>query len=185
MDLQAICDLIVVIGAAYFTIIKVVNSFVKPTSKLKKKQHEKQKAELESILDEVMPKYLDEHDLKTRDRYLNDRLNYLKEIKSSVLLDIQGVLQGIESTNKQQSKQISNLDEKMEKLNNGQKDVLRQKIVAIYDKNKYNKTLSYDEKDNLEALYGDYKAIGGNSYIDKIYKRMSKWNVLDDDYVED
>ena len=88
MDLQAICDLIVVIGAAYFTIIKVVNSFVKPTSKLKKKQHEKQKAELESILDEVMPKYLDEHDLKTRDRYLNDRLNYLKEIKSSVLLDI-------------------------------------------------------------------------------------------------
>ena len=73
----------------------------------------------------------------------------------------------------------------MEKLNNGQKDVLRQKIVAIYDKNKYNKTLSYDEKDNLEALYGDYKAIGGNSYIDKLYKRMSKWNVLDDDYVED
>ena len=86
---------------------------------------------------------------------------------------------------KQQNEQIDSLDKKMEKLNNGQKDVLRQKIMAIYSKNKLNKTLTYDEKDNLDALYHDYKAIDGNSYIDKIYNRINKWKVLDDDYIED
>ena len=185
MDLQSICDLIVVIGAAYFTIIKIINSFAKPTSKFKKKQYEKQKNTLKNILDEVMPEYLDNHDLKTRDRYLSDRLNYLKEIKNSVLLDLQETLRQIENSNNQQNEQIDSLDKKMEKLNNGQKDVLRQKIMAIYSKNKLNKTLTYDEKDNLDALYHDYKAIDGNSYIDKIYNRINKWKVLDDDYIED
>lgn len=185
MDLQSICDLIVVIGAAYFTIIKIIDSFAKPSSKLRKKQYEKQKATFKNILDEAMPEYLDNHDLKIRDRYLNDRLNYLKEIKNSVLLDLQETLRQIENSNIQQNERIDLLDKKMEKLNNGQKDVLRQKIMAIYNKNKQNKTLTYDEKDNLDALYHDYKSIDGNSYIDKIYYRICKWNVLDDDYIDD
>ena len=185
MDLQSICDLIVVIGAAYFTIIKIIDSFAKPGSKLRKKQYEKQKTTFKNILDEAMPEYLDNHDLKIRDRYLNDRLNYLKEIKNSVLLDLQETLRQIENSNIQQNERIDLLDKKMEKLNNGQKDVLRQKIMAIYDKNKQNKTLTYDEKDNLDALYHDYKSIDGNSYIDKIYYRICKWNVLDDDYIDD
>jgi hypothetical protein len=31
------------------------------------------------------------------------------------------------------------------------------------------------EKEALEQYYIDYKAEGGNSYIDKYYKRMSTW----------
>ena len=64
MTIQAICDLIVVIGAAYFTIVKILDSFAKPTSKLKKRSIERSKERVKNILDEIMPNYFKKHDDK-------------------------------------------------------------------------------------------------------------------------
>jgi hypothetical protein len=63
--------------------------------------------------------------------------------------------------------------------------VLREKIMAIYHKNKVDRTLSFHEKEALDQYYVDYKAIKGNSYIDKYYKRMKMWKIIDDDYDDD
>jgi hypothetical protein len=65
------------------------------------------------------------------------------------------------------------------------KDVLREKIMQMYFKNKADKTLTLHEKEALDQYYKDYKAINGNSYIDKYYGRMKKWQVIDDDDIED
>ena len=65
------------------------------------------------------------------------------------------------------------------------KDVLREKIMAIYHKNKKDRTLTFHEKEALDQYYKDYKAINGNSYIDKYYKRMCTWTVVDTDDYED
>jgi hypothetical protein len=62
------------------------------------------------------------------------------------------------------------------------KDVLREKIMAIYHKNKTDRTMTYHEKEALDVYYKDYKKIKGNSYIDKYYTRMSLWKIVDDDY---
>jgi hypothetical protein len=61
------------------------------------------------------------------------------------------------------------------------RDVLREKIMAIYHKNKYNRTLTEYEREALNQYYIDYKALHGNSYIDKRYNRMDKWKVIYDD----
>jgi hypothetical protein len=37
------------------------------------------------------------------------------------------------------------------------------------------------EKERLDQFYKDYKALKGNSYIDKYYKRMSAWKIHDYD----
>jgi hypothetical protein len=42
--------------------------------------------------------------------------------------------------------------------------------------------MSYHEREALTQYYKDYKAMGGNSYIDRYYNRMSDWDVTDDDY---
>jgi hypothetical protein len=55
------------------------------------------------------------------------------------------------------------------------KDVLREKIMQVYFKNKPTKTLTLHEKEALDQYYIDYKAIKGNTYIDKYYKRMERW----------
>jgi hypothetical protein len=63
--------------------------------------------------------------------------------------------------------------------------VLREKIMAIYHKNKQARTLSEYEREALEQYYKDYKALKGNSYIDKRYGRMSKWQIVYDEELDD
>ena len=57
--------------------------------------------------------------------------------------------------------------------------------MAIYHKNKYNRTITEYEREALSQYYKDYKALGGNSYIDKRHARMDKWQVIYDEYLDD
>ena len=180
MTLEAICNLIIVVGSAYFMIGKIINSFAKPTSKIKQKQKEKYKQQIRETLNEIVPDYLYQHDLETRDRYLNDRLAYLKEIKKAVLEDIDDTLQEIRSLNIQQNKDINTLNDNINKLNNSSRDILRQKIMAIYHANKKAKMMTIYDQEALNELYKDYKAQQGNSYIDKYYNRMQTWEIVDE-----
>jgi hypothetical protein len=110
---------------------------------------------------------LQDHDLKTRDKYKNDRQNYLNEIKAEVIKEI--------------GDDIKSNTETIDALVISAKDVLREKIMAIYHKNKYNRSMTEYEREALNQYYVDYKALKGNSYIDKRYNRMDKWRVIFDD----
>lgn len=59
------------------------------------------------------------------------------------------------------------------------------KIMALYYKNKVARTLSEYEREALNQYYKDYKALKDNSYIDKRYNRMVKWNVIYNDNLDD
>lgn len=61
------------------------------------------------------------------------------------------------------------------------RDVIREKIMAIYHKNKNDHTLTMFEHEALEQYYKDYKNLNGNSYIDKYYARMQPWQIIDKD----
>ena len=63
-------------------------------------------------------------------------------------------------------------------------DVLREKIMGIYHKNVRAREMTRYEKEALTQYYKDYKAMDGNSYIDRYYNRMLEWNIVEDDYEE-
>ena len=126
------------------------------------------------IIKREMPDLFYEHDLKIRDQYLADKEQYLKDITAEVIKNIKGELD-----------QITNLTQQYETLCVNSKDVLREKIMQVYFKNKKDKTLTLHEKEALDQYFIDYKAIKGNSYIDKYYNRMLKWQVIDDDEEEE
>jgi hypothetical protein len=44
------------------------------------------------------------------------------------------------------------------------------------------RAMTENEREALDVYYADYKAIGGNSYIDKYYRRMKRWRVDYEDY---
>ena len=138
---------------------------------LKKRKQEREKARTIAILDEVLPDKLCEHDIQVRDKYKADRLNYLNEIKDEVLNQVCGPI-------------AQNADD-LEALKISARDVLREKIMAIYHKNKYERTLTQYEKEALDQYYKDYKKLNGNSYIDKYYNRMKLWTIVYDDYTDD
>jgi hypothetical protein len=126
------------------------------------------------IVNNMMPDILYKHDLETRDKYKNDRQRYLNEIKTEVSNDMQGEFTAIEE-----------LKDYVNQLALSAKDVLREKIMAIYHKNKADRAMSENEREALDVYYADYKAIGGNSYIDKYYRRMKRWRVDYEDYEDD
>jgi len=56
--------------------------------------------------------------------------------------------------------------------------LLRDRITSIYYKNKRDCEIRQYEFENLERLYKQYKKLGGNSFIDKIWNEMQEWNVI-------
>ena len=160
-------DYIILGGALCGAIYKIYEFFATPTSKIKQKAINKERERIGAVLDEKLPEILYQHDLETRDKYKSDRQNYLNEIKVEVIKEVEGDIDANSQT--------------IEALVISAKDVLREKIMAIYHKNKYNRTMTEYERESLNQYYIDYKALHGNSYIDKRYNRMDKWKVIYDD----
>lgn len=64
------------------------------------------------------------------------------------------------------------------KIANGQKCQLRSDMLQIYYHNKDAKRIRQYELENFIMLYEAYKALGGNSFIDRIYKEVVTWEVI-------
>jgi len=60
----------------------------------------------------------------------------------------------------------------------GIKCLLRTEMLRTYYHNKDREKIRQFELENFIALYKAYKALKGNSFIDKIYKEVMSWEVL-------
>lgn len=61
---------------------------------------------------------------------------------------------------------------------NGLKCLLRSEMLQIYYRNRESKTIRQYEYENFLFLYRAYKALRGNSFIDKIKKEVDEWEVV-------
>lgn len=171
ITLGGVVDLIILIGTLCAAIYKIWDFFAKPTSKLKSKAKQRRREEILAVLEEVLPEKLKTHDLDTRDRYKADRQRYLIEIKDEVIKQVGGT--------------ITKNDKDLEALKISAKDVLREKIMAIYHEYRTERAYPTYKKEALEQYYKDYKKLNGNSYIDKYYARMAKWQEIYEDYEDE
>lgn len=60
----------------------------------------------------------------------------------------------------------------------GLKCLLRSEMMRTYYHNKDSGKIRQYELENFILLYKAYKAIKGNSFIDKIYKEVMEWEVI-------
>jgi hypothetical protein len=109
--------------------------------------------------------------LETRDRYKSDRQKYLTDIKDEVTRSFENDITV-----------VYELKAEVSKLSISAKDVLREKIMKIYFDNRTDRKFTEHEREALDQYYKDYKALNGNSYIDRYYNRMNLWEVIADDY---
>ena len=63
-------------------------------------------------------------------------------------------------------------------LANGMRCQLRSDMLHIYYENKNAKKIRQYELENFVYLYKAYKALKGNSFIDRIYKEVMTWEVI-------
>lgn len=158
--LQTICDVIILVGAVVVAITNILKFFGKPIDNFSKRGKEKKQKEICEIMKEELPKMLD-----------NEKITqiFINSIKPS--------LDKLEQINTEQN-------QKIDILAKSSKDVLREKIMSIYNRNKLSQSLTQYEHEALEQYFKDYKAEKGNSYIDKYKKRMNSWTILQDNYNE-
>lgn len=63
------------------------------------------------------------------------------------------------------------------KATNGTKCLLRSEMLRIYYHNKDSGKIRQYEYENFVYLYEAYKKLKGNSFIDKIHKEVSTWEI--------
>ena len=64
------------------------------------------------------------------------------------------------------------------KVSNGTRCQLRSEMLRIYYKNVDTKEIRQYEYENFVMLYEAYKALKGNSFVDKIYEDVKEWKVI-------
>lgn len=64
------------------------------------------------------------------------------------------------------------------KIATGTKCQLRSEMLRIYYHNKAKEEIRQYEYENFIMLYEAYKALKGNSFIDKIYKEVQSWEIV-------
>lgn len=64
------------------------------------------------------------------------------------------------------------------KICNGQKCLLRSDMLTIYYHNREKRVIRQYEYENFILLYEAYKALKGNSFIDRIKKEVDEWEVV-------
>lgn len=64
------------------------------------------------------------------------------------------------------------------KISDGTKCQLRSEILRIYYHNRETEKIRQYEYENFVMLYEAYKALKGNSFIDKIYAEVKTWDVV-------
>lgn len=67
---------------------------------------------------------------------------------------------------------------RLSKISNGTRCQLRSEMLRIYYHNKDKETIRQYEFENFVYLYEAYKALKGNSFIDKVYSEVNKWEII-------
>lgn len=65
-----------------------------------------------------------------------------------------------------------------EALREGQRCLLRAEIVRIYYRHNDDRQLKEYEFKNMQQCYEAYKALKGNSFIDRIHAEMLEWTII-------
>lgn len=170
-------DIIIFIAAIIGAITAIWKFFANGGKGIKKKVEEnkaQQKANEEQYIRDVIAKVQEEQ----------------ADVKRQIIIDIidevlPNMLTEHDAERDAKLVAIDKIKDDVAALAESAKDVLREKIMAIYHRNKKTRQLEEHEKEALDQYYKDYKAIKGNSYIDKYYGRMKSWEIIPDDYVED
>ena len=104
----------------------------------------------------------------------------LKNINEAQNKDIKALQDTLKQNQVQYGKEKELLEKQYIVLQTGILDMLRQRIMVIYHKYREVQIISRYDKEIVDQLYKDYKKAGGNSYIEKIYARIERWEVIED-----
>lgn len=171
LSLEILCNYIVLIGAVILAIERIYKAFKKPVDTIKDKNDEHVIELVDKELDTKIPPLLEKQEVKLREERKKEHAAVLNQMQDLITGQITPYFEEIERINLEQN-------DKIDILSRSNKDILRQHIINIYERNKATKTLSELEREFLDDCFKDYTKQKGNGYIERLYHRMDNWEVI-------
>lgn len=155
---------IILIGGAAAAITNILNILVKGEGFLKKKSSKAIKEQVDSKFNEYS-----EELSKTRRKEINEEVT---TVITESLVGIYDRFDGVNNT-------FTDINSKLDVLQEGNTDLLRREMLKIYNKYKFTKKIpAYDRQDFYKML-GDYQKEGGNSYAENLWSQLKEWQIVD------
>ncbi len=105
----------------------------------------------------------------------------VEDIKLGVLEVVNSKVEELKEMTQMQQDQLDCLQESVDLLNFSQMDLMRYNMNALYYKYRpFHKILDIDKKAFMK-FYKDYHAMGGNTWIDELYKEIVTWPIVEDE----
>ena len=110
----------------------------------------------------------------------------MQELLNTVLIVIEfvgvgtiiAVLRDAKKARKERKAEAEKQAAEIELIKEGNRCQLRSNLLSIYYHCREFKTIRQYERENFDKLYRAYKALGGNSFIDDIYKEIRSYSVI-------
>ena len=105
----------------------------------------------------------------------------IEDIKLGVFEVVDSRINELKEMTRMQEDQLTCLQESVDLLNLSQMDLMRYNMNALYYKYRpYRKILDVDKKAFIK-FYNDYHTMGGNTWIDELYKEVITWPMVEDE----
>jgi len=180
VSISEIANWVIIIGAVTVAILNILKFFGKPAKYIKRKRDEDIENLYIKFTEELLPTALErQYPILSQENHAKQFEERFTELSIKLLPTI--MEERDFCSQKDILKRIYELNEKqnilMERMDKSLRDLLRQRIVEIYDSYKDRKVLPFYMKELLDELYQDYKNQEGNGYIDRYYNRMNDWKI--------
>lgn len=181
LDLQEICNIIILVSAVIIAIKNIYGFFKKPVDDLQDRANDRERQHIEAVIQEKVPQLLAEHGRKVQEQRKQEDKQMAATIKDSIVEAIDDKVEELKEITLDQGTTLENIQKSVDTLNLSQMDLMRYNMNSLYYKYRpYKKILDCDKKAFIK-FYKDYHSMGGNTWIDTLYEEVLKWEIVEEE----
>ena len=156
IELQEVCNVIILVSAVIIAAKNIYGFLKKPVDGLHQKSQTAEEKHINEIVEAKVPEMLKKNQ--------EEITNSLEEIKGLVL---------------DQGQQLKAINNSVNVLNVSQMDLMRYNMNRLYYKYRPHKKILDCDKKAFIKLYDDYHDMGGNTWIDQLYREAMSWEIVE------
>ena len=181
LNLQEICNIIILVSAVIIAVKNIYGFVRKPVTDLQDKARLAEEKRIVETVEKKMPEILKEHSKNVKsERQLEDK-KMADSIKEAVIDAMDDKIEEVKEIQLDQGTQMQRIQQTVDLLNTSQMDLMRYNMNRLYYKYRpFKKILDCDKKAFIK-LYNDYHEMGGNTWIDTLHDEVITWEIIEDE----
>lgn len=156
IELQEVCNVIILVSAVIIAAKNIYGFLKKPVDGLHKKSQTAEEKHINEVVEAKVPEMLKKNQ--------EEITNSLGEIKGLVV---------------SQGEELKGIKNSVDILNVSQMDLMRYNMNRLYYKYRPHKKILDCDKKAFIKLYNDYHDMGGNTWIDQLYREVMSWEIVE------